>query len=89
MTTKYTKRQMMDDIAAAQKQLEIAIAERTAIEVADEAGEQVDGDRWNALHDLIDHSLPGAMEEAKMKYLRRNWTAAEWNLNELVAENRD
>ena len=45
MTTKYTKRQMMDDIAAAQKQLEIAIAERTAIEVADEAGEQVDGDR--------------------------------------------
>lgn len=89
MTTKYTKRQMNQDIAEVNSQLEAAIIERAELERLDSFGVKVDGDRWNELHDIIDCYLPDAIRQIESRYAKRDWTAADYTSQSLAMSNID
>lgn len=89
MTTKYTKRQMNEDIAKVNGQIAEAIEERTEIEKLDSIGVKVDMCRWNELHDLIDFDLPAQIRRIESRYDTRNWTAADYTSYNLMVSNID
>lgn len=88
--TKYTKRQYLADIAANNMaQADLAIELATYANRL-EAGESIDSlsDAWNAAHDRS-YQLEQERFEIEHRWMRRDWTGADYSRRDLVAANID
>jgi Skp family chaperone for outer membrane proteins len=87
---KLTKKEYRKEVARITAEIESVKTEMVSIEAKFEAdnAEQADGDKWNSLSDKV-WELEQELKFLEQRWSRRNWTAADYALNELVTQNID
>jgi hypothetical protein len=88
MSNKMTKRQYEQTVANLRSSKAMLEAERDELIAKFEAGEAVDGDEINVLHDAID-DVEQELRDADFGWRTRTWDAVDWATRDLIAANID
>ena len=88
MSSKITKRQYEQTVANLNGSKAMLEAELDELIAKHEAGEAVDGDEINTLHDAID-GIEQELRDTDWAWRTRKWDTATWTSYSLVVDNVD